>query len=111
MTEKKKTGVGPGTNPRMRSVANQARLREFLEQCSRGEANLPTRGLRVNYVALSHMLFSTHSSIRADNLPLRKLVEEYVAKHPVTYAGDNKSIRSNAATMGLLDTANQGSKL
>ncbi|MFM0122663.1 VPA1269 family protein [Paraburkholderia sp. RL18-101-BIB-B] len=106
MKDRKRFGVGPGVNPRKRSMANKARLRTFLEQCARGEAELPTRGLKVNYVALSHLLFSTAGSIKAENRPLREMVEEYVAKHPITYAGDNREIRANAAVLGLLDTTN-----
>jgi hypothetical protein len=102
----KRKGVAPGVDPRKKSLANQARLRTFLEKCSRGEATLPTRGLRVNHRALSQLLFSTGHSIGTDNPRMRKIVDDYVAEHPVTYAGDNRIIRSTAAAVGLLDVAN-----
>ncbi|TDY23502.1 putative integrase [Paraburkholderia sp. BL6665CI2N2] len=105
MKERKRSGVGPGVNPRKKSMANKARLRTFLEQCARGEAELPTRGLNVNYVALSRLLFSTQSSIKPENRAMREIIEEHVAKHPITYAGDNREIRANAAALGLLVTA------
>lgn len=104
MTEKKKTGVAPGVDPRAKRRANMARLREFIEQCRQGTASLPTRGLNVNYIELSRQLFGTSGSIKPENRAMREIVEAYIAENPVHYAGDNKLTRAKAAALGRLDT-------